>query len=140
MRLGARVSFGMMALAAHSQTIAALEAYWRRSQTHLKVEMPLMRYRLDYRNKCPENIGMIFTRLGTIIAYIGVGLGILRVAMGFFIATMFDDANSYAAASRRYLGSASTGEAIDTGIICIVVSVALGVLCEVSKSRKTDAG
>ena len=83
---------------------------------------------------------MMFTRLGTIIAYIGLGLGILRVAMGFFIAAMFDDAASYAAASRRYLGSASTGEAIDSGVFYIVVSIALGVLCEISKSRKTGTG
>ena len=83
---------------------------------------------------------MIFTRLGAIIAYIGLGMGILRVAMGIFIATMFDDANSYAAASKRYLGSASTGEAIDTGVFYIVVSVALGVLCEISKNRKTGTG
>lgn len=83
---------------------------------------------------------MIFTRLGTIIAYVGLGLGILRVAMGFFIATVFNDADSYVAASKRYLGSASTGEAIDSGVFYIVVSVALGVVCEISKSRKTGAG
>jgi len=82
---------------------------------------------------------MLFTRLGTIIAYIGLGLGTLRVAMGFFIATAFDDAESYAAASKRYLGSTSAGEAIDTGAVWIVASVALGILCEINRSQRTGS-
>jgi len=82
---------------------------------------------------------MFFTRLGTLIAYIGLVMGILRAAMGINILLMFDDITSYTAATKRYLGSTSPGEAIDKGAVCILVSVALGILCEISKSRKVDA-
>lgn len=78
---------------------------------------------------------MFFTRVGTIIAYIGFGLGIIRTAMGFYIPQMADSMSSNTAGAQRYLGSKSPGEVIDQGIVWILVAVALGTLCEISRSR-----
>lgn len=46
-------------------------------------------------------------------------IGGLRLAMGLLVAS-FDD---YEAAARRYLGSASAGDAIDQGLILLVVGL-----------------
>ena len=80
---------------------------------------------------------MFFTRIGTLFAYIGFGVGILRVASGFLIAQGTFGTESNIAAAKRYFGTSTTGEAIDGGLIVIALSVALGILCEISRSCKS---
>lgn len=82
---------------------------------------------------------MFFTRIGTLLAYIGFGLGIIRTALGFSIALGTENMDSNIAAAQRYLAASNTGEAINEGLTYIIVSVALGILCEISRSRKADA-
>lgn len=53
------------------------------------------------------------------IAMAMIALGFLRAAMGFWVAS-FDD---YEAAAMRYLGSASSGDAIDQGLILLVIGL-----------------
>ena len=82
---------------------------------------------------------MFFTKIGKILAYIGFGLGFLRVATGYWIAFGATNANENLAAARRYLAASGTGEAINEGYIYMLVSVALGILCEISSNQKVLA-
>lgn len=78
---------------------------------------------------------MFFTRVGKILAHIGFWLGLLRVGMGFLVASgalTFATGADPCEAERRYLGTETSGQTIDQGVAMIVVAVALGVLCEIS--------
>ncbi len=78
---------------------------------------------------------MFFTRIGIVFAHIAFWLGLFRVGMGFFVAFGTTDMESNRAAARAFLGATTTGEAINEGVIGIVLAVALGVLCEISSKR-----
>ncbi|MBY5973680.1 hypothetical protein KUV28_15080 [Ferrimonas balearica] len=71
--------------------------------------------------------------VGKIVAWLALALGVLRTAMGFFVASIDDPASRTAAAS-RYLGSATSGEAIDQGIKIFVFGLALGILVKIGRS------
>ncbi|HWJ89037.1 MAG TPA: hypothetical protein VNS12_13290 [Pelagibacterium sp.] len=75
----------------------------------------------------------MFLRLGSLIAWLALILGTLRVGIGFFVASI-DDAESRAAMASRYLGSASSGEAIDQGLVAVVFGVVLGILVKIGRS------
>lgn len=72
---------------------------------------------------------MFFTRVGLIIAWLLVILGIARAAMGFYLANASDPA-----LISRYLGSHTTGEAIDRGILYVLMGVSIGIVAEISRS------
>lgn len=76
---------------------------------------------------------MLFTTLGRIVATLTLLLGIMRVALGFVVAWSADPA----AAGARYLGSSTSGEAIDRGLMTILVALALGVLTDISRNLLT---
>lgn len=71
-------------------------------------------------------------RLGSIVAWAAVILGAFRVFTGFSVASIEDPENR-AFWAARYLGSASSGEAIDQGIIAFVFGVVLGVLVKIGR-------
>ncbi|QFT59189.1 hypothetical protein FIU94_10160 [Sulfitobacter sp. THAF37] len=73
---------------------------------------------------------MVF--LGKLISWALVILGTLRVAMGIFVAQMFSEPQAYAAATARYFGSRTSGEAIDQGFIMIAVGVGIGLLARIA--------
>ena len=79
---------------------------------------------------------MLFIRLGAFAAWIILIAGFMRFAMGLFVATMFDSQESMIAATRRYLGTTSSGEAMDQGILALVIGIALGLLVEIAKSLR----
>jgi hypothetical protein len=76
---------------------------------------------------------MFFVRIGTVLAWLGLVLGVARMAMGFFVANA-GDAETRAAVAARYLGSISPGEAIDRGALYIVFAIALGILAKIGRS------
>ena len=78
---------------------------------------------------------MFFTRIGKMIAHLMFWLGIARVALGFIGASGSADIESSRAFASRYLAAATTGEAINEGMMRILLAVALGVLCEISSQR-----
>ncbi|MBD9541732.1 hypothetical protein IB276_20005 [Ensifer sp. ENS04] len=82
---------------------------------------------------------MFFTRIGKIIAHLIFWLGLLRVAIGFFVAFGAADMESNRIAASRYLGAVTSGEAINEGMIGVLLAVALGVLCEISSQRAKPA-
>lgn len=73
---------------------------------------------------------MIFTKAGRVISVIAVIFGMLRIVLGISAANS-SDPNAFAA---RYIGSVTSGEAIDQGIEYLLFGVVLGVLTDISKA------
>ena len=100
--------------------------------------------RFDYTGagavRCTVPVGnggrlqMFFAKVGTLLAWVGFIIGLLMTGIGFYVASI-PDADMRLAATRRYIGSGSSGDAIDRGIVVVVVSVGLGVLCKLAKRR-----
>ena len=71
--------------------------------------------------------------LGNMVTWLALIFGALRVGIGFFVASIDDPAARVAAAS-RYLGSATSGEAIDQGIKVVLFGLVLGILVKIGRS------
>lgn len=71
---------------------------------------------------------MLFTRIGTFLAYTLSIFAVLRIALATTLA------GSSPEAVKRYIGSGTTGEAIDQATYVLFCAIALGVLAEISKS------
>jgi hypothetical protein len=78
---------------------------------------------------------MFFTKIGTTLAYIGFVLGVLRLGFGAYVAFGSADMASNSAASQRYLDSFNSGQAMDKGMVMILIAVAFGILCEISRNQ-----
>lgn len=81
---------------------------------------------------------MFFTRIGLVLAYLGFSVGLFRTGLSFFIAFTTESMEANIAFSKRYLVAANTGEAIGEGATFILVSVALGILCEISRRAQAS--
>ena len=80
---------------------------------------------------------MLFVYAGRVIACVAIILGLMRIVMGLFVSTEFDGHSNVVA---RYLGSVeSTGDAIDRGLLTMVVSVVIGLLTPVANNRNFPA-
>jgi hypothetical protein len=80
---------------------------------------------------------MIFTRLARLVAVTAFVFGLLRVLIGFSIATEL--MGPYEASLARYTTALSSGQVIDQGIATILLAIGLGTLAEISLSlRRTD--
>ena len=81
---------------------------------------------------------MLFTRLGRIVAFLALLIGIWYVAGGLMIATGWwteQTGMPEQAALARYFGSkATTGAVIDSGIYTALIAIALGILTEINSS------
>ncbi|WP_171239700.1 hypothetical protein [Ruegeria sp. HKCCA5491] len=75
-------------------------------------------------------------RLASVVAWLAVLLGCLRIAMGLFVASQFPGAEENLAASKRYLATTNSGDAIDQGIVILVVGVVIGFLVRIAKRRR----
>ena len=73
---------------------------------------------------------MLFTHLARLVAVIGFFIGAFRVYLGIATATGNMEQSSFA----RYTTASSPGEAIDVGLIVILLAIALGTLAEISFS------
>ena len=71
-------------------------------------------------------------RFGSIIAWLLIGLGALRAAMGLFVAIYFVDDGDMVLAARRYLGT-SPADAQDSGFLVLIAGVVLGLLVKIAK-------
>jgi hypothetical protein len=79
---------------------------------------------------------MFFTRVGKVLAHLVFWCSVFRILVGVYVLFGAPDLATSMAAQRRYLGSATGGEAIDRGALWVLVAVALGVLCEISARRQ----
>ncbi|MFK0332582.1 hypothetical protein ACIQUB_15745 [Rhizobium sp. NPDC090275] len=79
---------------------------------------------------------MFFTRIGKVVAHLVFWLGLFRVSSALLIAFTSPDMETNAAFSRRYLGTATSGEALSDKIfLYIIAAIILGVVCEISARR-----
>lgn len=78
---------------------------------------------------------MIF--LGRIFSWLMVVSGFLRAALGLYFAISLSGENQTIAA-KRYLASATTGEAIDQGLILLVAGIALGLLTIIANNTSQN--
>ena len=76
------------------------------------------------------NNSQFYTKFARVIAGIALILGIIGVVLGLVVATgvMVEPEPGH------YLGSKTSGESIDRGIVYIFLAVTLGVLTEISQS------
>ena len=74
---------------------------------------------------------MFFIRLGSFVAWALVVLGSIRVLFGLLIAFGTSAADK-AVAERNILGSSTSGEAIDQGLIALVAGVVIGLLVRIT--------
>lgn len=70
---------------------------------------------------------MIFCKTARILGFLGVLFGAVRVAVGF-LSAQTDQPIEFA---RMYLGTLTTGEAIDEGLYVILVSIVIGAIGEI---------
>jgi len=74
---------------------------------------------------------MLFLKLGKIIAWLLLAFGTIKLAMGLYVALNFDSIE-LVQATKRYIGSGTTGEAIDQGIMLIVAGVFFGLIVKIA--------
>jgi hypothetical protein len=75
---------------------------------------------------------MFFSKSARILAVAAIVFGLLlRILMGFTVAGI-EPKEEREFARARYIGSKSTGQAIDQGIYTILFAIALGTLAEMS--------
>ena len=82
---------------------------------------------------------MFFVRVGSLLAWLGLVLGVLQLIAGIWLGSNLpiDDPNAIAQAQefydRRY--GATTGEMVTRGIYLILGSVVLGIISEIARKR-----
>ena len=76
---------------------------------------------------------MFFTMAGRIVAWLACVFGALQVIGGVYLA-QFDNFRDLA---MRYLGTPTTGKAIDQGVMLLVFGIGIGILTDISRSVKT---
>ena len=72
---------------------------------------------------------MFFIRLGTVVAWVALIIGLMQFGLGFYVASQ--GAADRAAMAARYLGSGSTGAAINQGLFVFMIGLALGILATI---------
>jgi hypothetical protein len=80
---------------------------------------------------------VFFTRIGKFLAHLGFWTSLLSLLLGSYFAYISADMEQNLALARRYLGTDTTGEAIDRASRNLLLSIALGVLCEISARRSS---
>jgi hypothetical protein len=76
--------------------------------------------------------------LGKLLALGLVGFGSFRVAIGFYVANAFSEESAWEAANARYLGSLTSGEAIDQGLLYIAAGTVVGLLVRIAAKRSPN--
>ena len=80
---------------------------------------------------------MLFVDAGGKIAPVAKILGLLRITMGLFAATQFDD---HPDAEARDIGIVDrTGDAIDRDLHIIVVGIVIGLLTRIASNRDSSS-
>ena len=77
---------------------------------------------------------MFFVRFGSFIAWFCTILGSIRVILGFLVAYNSISNEQMREAAQHYLAAATTGEAINEGMLMVAFGVALGLLVVIAKN------
>jgi len=78
---------------------------------------------------------MIF--LGRILSWAMVVLGLFMTAAGLYIAFSFQG-EARLAAAKRYLGSVTTGDAINQGMLMLTAGVIIGLITIIANNTKPN--
>lgn len=70
-----------------------------------------------------------------VIALVVLVWGVIRLSMGLYVAIAFDGSQS---ATTRYLGSGTSGEAIDQGIYMVLISIALLIIVRSARKKRSS--
>ena len=76
---------------------------------------------------------MIFVKLGNLLAWTLLILGIVRAGIGWFVAFTFTDPTEFAAAQARYIGSGTTGQAVEQGLMWAAIGIVIGLLVRIAE-------
>lgn len=82
---------------------------------------------------------MFFARIGTLLAWLGLALGVLSLGMGFWLGSNLPMDNPEAMTQaqafydRRY--GATTGEMVTRGVYLVLGSVVLGILVKIARRQ-----
>lgn len=74
-------------------------------------------------------------RVLKVIAVVVLLWGVVRLSMGLYVAIVFDGAQS---ATARYLGSGTSGEAIDQGIYGIIFAAMMLIITRLMRKRESN--
>lgn len=77
---------------------------------------------------------MFFAKLARSIAALALVFGVIRLLTGVYVASI-EPQEARQAAAARYIGSKSSGQAIDQGTYAIIFAVALGTLASIARKR-----
>lgn len=75
---------------------------------------------------------MIFTRLGTVVAWIAMLMAVARFAIAVYALTLPSEAANQI--SSRYLGTTNLAAVLDQAAVVFAFALALGVLVEISRA------
>lgn len=81
---------------------------------------------------------MFFVKFGVAIAWFCTIWGIVKMAIGFFLAYLSETPEQIAAAAKHYLATATTGEAINEGMYMMVFGVLSGVIVQIAKNTNKE--
>lgn len=76
---------------------------------------------------------MLFTRLGTVAAWLALFMAASRIGIAIYIITSIPSAEEAKAWAARYLGQ-SPAQAIDQASIVAACAIGLGILVEISRA------
>lgn len=77
---------------------------------------------------------MFFAKMAHGVAVLALAFGVIRLLTGAYVASI-EPLEARQAAAARYIGSKSSGEAIDQGVYIILFAVTLGTLASIARKR-----
>lgn len=80
---------------------------------------------------------MLFTRLGTVAAWLALIMAASRIGIAIYIITSISNAEEARAWAGRYLGQ-SPAQAIDHASVVAACAIALGILVEISRAVRRN--
>lgn len=82
---------------------------------------------------------MFFTKAGKALAYLGLAVGILFTAYGYWLGSGGPLISEDFDAFRKHFAETGSRHVTNQGYICILGSICLGILCEISSNIKACA-
>lgn len=80
---------------------------------------------------------MIFVRLGKLLAWTLLVLGVFRAGTAWYVAFAFTYPAALTAAQSRYVGPGTTGEAVDQGLMWISMGIVVGLFVQIADRKRT---
>lgn len=81
---------------------------------------------------------MIFVKLGKLLAWTLLFAGAFKAVTALIVAlAFFTDPEALAAATSAYIGTGTTGQAVDQGLIWVTMGIVVGLLVQIAE-RKTS--